>query len=63
MNLRAEKLLATLTLLVLAGCADTDVAPRIGIDQDILATHRADGPTVFDLGQQSAAPWRASRMP
>ena len=63
MKFRAEKLLAALTLLALAGCADTDVAPRIGIDQDIFATHEADGPTVFDLGQQSAAPWHASRMP
>jgi len=63
MELRAIESLAALALLALGACADTDTVPRVGIDQDISATHRADGPTVFGLGQQSAAPWSAWRMP
>lgn len=63
MRPRAEFLLTPLALFVLVSCADTDVPPRIGIDQDISATHTADGPTVFDLSQRSVGPWRASIMP
>lgn len=63
MRLHATGSLAALTLLALAGCADGDTVPRAGIDQDISATHDADGPSLFSWGERSTLPWNAFRNP
>ena len=63
MKCHSAKLLAALALLALGACADFDIPPSAGIDQDVSASLRGGGATVFDLGQQSSAPWRASRIP
>ncbi|HTS92344.1 MAG TPA: hypothetical protein VMG55_10115 [Stellaceae bacterium] len=61
MTRRTAKMLAALAFLALGACADTDVPPSVGIDQDVSASLRSGGSTLFGIGQQSSAPWRASQ--
>src|SRR5579864_1167736 len=45
--------------LMLAACASDDAqTTERGIDQDIIATHDAGGPTARNIGQRDFAPWR-----
>ncbi|HMK68050.1 MAG TPA: hypothetical protein VEC75_03100 [Stellaceae bacterium] len=63
MTRKSASVLAALALLALGACADTDVPQSVGIDQDVNASLRGGGSTLFGIGQQSSAPWRASREP
>jgi hypothetical protein len=49
---------ATAALLALGACADVDVIPERGLDQDISATHDGTAPTVRNLGPRGGENWR-----
>lgn len=63
MKRHSAKLLGALALLALGACADYDIPQSVGIDQDVSASLRSSGATVFDRGQESSAPWRPVRTP